>query len=223
MQSNRLILSLLKVARAANIRQGGTLLAIIAVVWVLCGMWMARQPILRGMAALWIVSDEIEPADAIVVLGGGLDVRPFAAASLYKRGFATQILISNPKESPAELLNVVPANSELNREVLLKLGVPASSIILFGSGSSNTYEETRALVAWAKSAEAKSIIIPTDFFATRRLRWILGREFASTGIHFSVQAVSPRRYSDNDWWLHKEGLITFRNEVLKYLYYRLKY
>jgi uncharacterized SAM-binding protein YcdF (DUF218 family) len=218
-----LILALLNIARAANIRQGGILLAIISVVLVLGGMWLARLPILRGIAVLWIVSDEIEPADAIVVLGGGLDVRPFAAASLYERGFAALILVSNPKESSAEVQDAVPADSELNREVLLKLGVPASSIMLFGSGLSNTYEETRALVAWAKSTGAKSVIIPTDFFATRRLRWILGREFDGSGIRVSVQAVSPRRYSVNDWWLHEEGLITFRNEVLKYLYYRFKY
>ena len=31
-------------------------------------------------ADLWVVSDQITSVDAVVVLGGGLNVRPFAAA-----------------------------------------------------------------------------------------------------------------------------------------------
>ena len=211
------------VSRTGSMRQGGILFSLIAAVLVFGGIWVAREPILRGIAAVWVVSDEIEPADAIVVLGGGLDVRPFAAANLYKSGFAPKILVANPKESATEIQKAVPADSELNREVLLKLGVPTSAIIFFGDGVSNTYEETRALLAWAKSTGAKSVIVPTDPFATRRLRWILSREFGATDIHFSVQAASPPRYTTNDWWKHEEGLITFQNEVIKYLYYRLKY
>lgn len=212
-----------KISSAANIGRGRPFFVIVAVVLALAGVWMARHSILRSAATLWIVSDEIKRADAIVVLGGGVDVRPFAAADLYKRGFATQILVSNPKQSSAEELKAVRPDSELNGEVLLRLGVPKSAIIFFGNDLSNTYDETRALLAWAKTTGAKSIIIPTDYFATRRLRWILGREFGNTGIQFRVLAVPPRRYSINDWWRHEEGLITFQNEVIKYLYYRFKY
>jgi hypothetical protein len=46
--------------------------------------WLARVQILQGVARAWIVSDSIGPADAIAVLGGGLETRPFAAADLYK-------------------------------------------------------------------------------------------------------------------------------------------
>jgi uncharacterized SAM-binding protein YcdF (DUF218 family) len=190
---------------------------------IIGGVWTARQAILRGIAVSWIVSDEIEPADAIAVLGGELDVRPVEAARLYKRGFATKILVSNTKGNLGEKLKAQLADADPNREVLLKMGVPSSAIIFFGSGLSNTYEETRALLAWAKATGARSVIVPTDFFTTRRLRWILSREFNATGIHFSVEAVPPRRYSINDWWQHEEGLITFRKEVVKYFYYRVRY
>src|SRR5947209_5106418 len=48
--------------------------------------WVGRAPLLQGAADLWIVSDPLTPADVAVVLGGGVDVRPFAAAELYHKG-----------------------------------------------------------------------------------------------------------------------------------------
>ena len=107
--------------------------------------WLACVQILQGIARAWVVSDSIVPADAVVVLGGGLETRPFAAADLYKKGLAKQILISAVRPSPAEKLEIVPSHVELNRAVLLKLGVPPEAIVSFGNGVSNTYEEARAL------------------------------------------------------------------------------
>jgi hypothetical protein len=56
-------------------------------------MGFPLDSLLRGLASRWIVSDSLDQADAIVVLGGGLDIRPSAAAELYKRGTAQQILV----------------------------------------------------------------------------------------------------------------------------------
>ena len=61
---------------------------------VVAGGWLLREPVLRGAADLWIVSDPISRADAIVVLGGGLATRPFVAAEMWRRGLADKILIS---------------------------------------------------------------------------------------------------------------------------------
>ena len=57
--------------------------------------WQMREAILTDVAVWWVVSDELTHADAIAVLGGGIDTRPFAAADLYKRGFASTILVAN--------------------------------------------------------------------------------------------------------------------------------
>ena len=39
----------------------------------------------------------------------------------------------------------------------------------------------------------------------------------------AVQALDPPDYNRNDWWQHSQGLIAFETEILKYIYYRLKY
>src|SRR5262249_22003367 len=102
---------------------------------------MARASILRGVAGLWVVSDTLDRAHAIVILSGRADLRPFAAAALYKRGLAQQILVSKPKAGPIFPLQLLPSQVELTRQILFKLGVPQQAIGEFGDGSSNTYEE----------------------------------------------------------------------------------
>src|SRR5262245_44785860 len=43
------------------------------------GAWLEREALLRGLTDFWIVSDPITRGDAVVVLGGGLEYRPFVA------------------------------------------------------------------------------------------------------------------------------------------------
>jgi len=67
------------------------------------------------------------------------------------------------------------------------------------------------------------LIIPTESFSARRVRWIFHREFRGTPVRIEV---SPFESGDSiraEWWKTKEGLISFQEEVLKYLYYRLQY
>jgi len=185
--------------------------------------WVERAPVLQTIAAGWVVSEELAHADAVVVLGGGIDVRPFAAAALYKRGLADAILVSNARKGKAERLGLIPTHAELNRDVLIKLGVPATAIGDFGDDLSSTQEEARALRAWAAQRQAKSIIVPTELFAGRRVRWIFERELAPIGVRVIVHTYGATDYTLADWWRHRSGVIDFNNEVLKYLYYRVRY
>jgi len=185
--------------------------------------WLARAHLLRGAARAWVVSDEITPADAVAVLGGGLETRPFAAADLYKRRIAKRILLADVRLSPTEKLHILPSHAELNRTVLLKLDIPPEAITKFGTDVSNTFEEARALIEWAKANGVKDIIVPTEIFSSRRVRWILSEQAAVAGVHVQIKALSPPQYDVDNWWRHSEGVIAFQNEVIKYLYYRVKY
>jgi len=185
-------------------------------------VWVERAALLRSAANAWIVSDEVGPADAVAIFGGGPDDRPFAAADYYRRGLVKTILIANDRLSPSEKIGAVPTSVEANREVLLKLGVPEASIATFGNDLSNTHEEVLALQAWAQAAGARSIIVPTELFSARRLRWALHHVFGD-GVTIRVPALERDEFGRDDWWRHEGGVVAFQNEVLKYLYYRIKY
>ena len=61
------------------------------------GGWLGRTALLQSAADLWVISDPITSADAVVVLGGGADVRPFVAADLYAKGLVHKVLVSQVK------------------------------------------------------------------------------------------------------------------------------
>jgi uncharacterized SAM-binding protein YcdF (DUF218 family) len=197
-----------------------TTLLLVAIVG---GVWLERAPLLRGAADLWIVSDPVTPADAVAVLGGDLEVRPFVAAELYKKGLVPKVLVSLVPDGRSSTIGGIPGHTELNRMVLLKLGVPATAIGMFGEANESTKDEAVALKDWAERNGVSRIIVPTEVFSARRVRWIFGREFAGSSVGVEIAAFEAPNYSRAEWWKSAGGIITFQNEFMKYLYYRLKY
>jgi uncharacterized SAM-binding protein YcdF (DUF218 family) len=179
-----------------------------------------RAPLLTEMANAWVVNEPAAKANAIVVLGGGVDTRPFAAAKLYHAGVAPLILYMNVRLTPAEKLGIVPPEKEETRRILLSEGVPAGAIQAIGTNVASTYDESCAVRAWESRSGAKSIVIVTDVFHTRRARWVFKKQLRGTGVQVHVQGVATLAYETTNWWKHEEGVIGFQNEVIKYIYYR---
>jgi uncharacterized SAM-binding protein YcdF (DUF218 family) len=184
--------------------------------------WFARAPLLTGVADAWIVSDPPGPADAVAIFGGGIDTRPFAAAEYYKQGLVAKIILSDVGSNPAEQIGVLSAQADIERAILLKLGVPAAAIETFGHKLTNTYEEAVALRDWAAQTGARSVIVPTENFSARRVRWVL-RHVLPADIAVRVPAIDRRDYRRDDWWKSEKGVVAFQNELIKQMYYRLKY
>ena len=185
--------------------------------------WVQREPLLRGAAEAWIVSDPVSPADAAVVLGGGIEVRPFVAAELYRKGLVKKVLVSDVKDDRAAAIGAVSGHTEANRRVLLSLGVSPHDIENFGSNNKNTWDEALALRAWTDRHAVKALIVPTEFLAARRVRWMFLQEFEGRDVRIIVPTFEPPHYTTARWWTKEAGIVAFQNEILKYLYYRVKY
>jgi uncharacterized SAM-binding protein YcdF (DUF218 family) len=209
----------------SRFRAAKRVLVVFLLLVVACAsIWYSRATILRGAAELWIISEPVTPADAIAIFGGGLGVRSYAAAEYYKRGLAQKILISNVRPDRAEMLGVLPSVAASTRSALVNLGVPETAIETFGSNLSNTHDEAVALREWVARAHARGgVIVPTQAFSTRRVRWTVQHEFAGTGIQVQVPPIDNTQYGLSEWWRDEKAIIEFQNEVLKYIYYRLKY
>lgn len=183
----------------------------------LVGVYVFRAPLLAGVARAWIVDDVPAQADAIAVLGGGAQFRTFAAARLYHAGVAPRIAFMDVGLGQEERERGVSVSreTELLRAVLLQERVPEDRIVLVGRGETSTAEEAHALRDWAIKSGVKRLLIPTDFFHTRRVSWYFRKVFAGTGIETRVQAVPMGDYSSDNWWQYEDGVIAFQNEVIK--------
>lgn len=156
-------------------------------------------------------------ADAIAVLGGGAQFRTFAAARLFHAGVAPRVAFLDVGLGPDERARgeTVSGETRLLRAVLLNERVPEQNIVLVGRGETSTAEEARALREWAVKSGVKRLLIPTDYFHTRRVSGYFRRVFAGSGVETRVQAVPAGAYSPADWWRHEDGVIAFQNEVIK--------
>jgi uncharacterized SAM-binding protein YcdF (DUF218 family) len=184
--------------------------------------FLKRSAFLQDAADLWVVSDPITPADAVVVLGGGTEVRPFVAANFYTKGLVHKVLVSDVWQPPSVRIGALPGTSD-DVLVLEKLGVPHTAIELFGKENKNSREEAIGLRDWSEQHKVHVFIVPVEAFFARRARWIFQREFYGTGIRIEVPSFDGPTYSREGWWHTEDGVISFQNEIMKYLYYRLKY
>jgi len=186
---------------------------------VLAGLYLARGAMLP-LAARWLdVGVRPQPADFVMVLGGGIDTRPFAAAALVKAGLARRVLVSCVKHPPAALADSVPADEVIVRRVLIARGVPEESIAVIGQGNASTYDEARALRTLFETEPNARVLILTSEFHTRRARWIFREMLGSRRSQIAMVSTPSEEFRVDEWWRTEEGFVTIVGENVKFLLY----
>ena len=94
-------------------------------------------------------------ADVIVILGGGSHERPLRAIELYRQHAAPRILISGS------------GDDEINRQILLRAGVPAKVIEVEGH-SLTTHENAEFSLERLRAEHIRSAILVTSWYHSRR-------------------------------------------------------
>ena len=120
--------------------------------------WMLRM-VMRNL----VVEDELGPAGAIVVLGGGPPHREVGAAELYGRGLARRVVLvrsywSQQANDRLRTLGVgTPDDGHLRRQLLRALGVPDSAIEM-PVGLARATEDELGLALEALGTDAEPVI-----------------------------------------------------------------
>lgn len=160
-------------------------------------------------------------ADMIVVLGGS-PTRPLHAADLYREGYAPEVWVPRPyRGSAAEQLKKLGAQpepeEELYRRILLKKGVPAAAIRVYGDGVMSTSDEALSLRREAR-LDGKRLLLVTSPWHARRARWIFRRELPEAEV--SV-AATPYEEFTRRWWTRQALANAAILETAKLAYYLL--
>lgn len=171
------------------------------------GVLLALGTMLPGMAGRFLVVDEpLEPADAIVVLGGGTPAREIEAARLYQEGWAPRIVLVQARTDlgEAKALEALaaagfghPSVWEQRRQTLLDLGVPDAAIERVGAAAEETLDELR--IAARTLGEGASAILVSSSQHTRRVR--LYWDYLTGGrLRARVHPVSGDGFDPDFWW-----------------------
>lgn len=155
-----------------------------------------------------------QQVDAIVVLSGGDPKREEEAAKLYKAGYSDRIILTR---APAGWQTYT---SDMMREHLIDLGVPADSIIDYGIVTS-TREEAILLRPLIDELSLRSLIVVTNKFHSARALWIFKRVLKDENIKWISVPVREDIF-DHQWWRHHHTRKQAASEILKTLWEIMK-
>ncbi|MCM8811736.1 MAG: YdcF family protein [Candidatus Omnitrophica bacterium] len=177
--------------------------------------WWAASPLK--------ISEPPRPADAIVVLGGGVgesgkagqgyEERVQQAVALYRRGLAGKILFSSG------YIHIFH-EPEVMKALAVSLGVPASDILL-ETEAANTRENALQVAEIASANGWQSILLVSSPYHMRRAELTFAKQKPQLNV-ISVPVDNSLFYARKRIGMTWEQLLGILHEYLALVYYRLK-
>ncbi len=200
------------------------LLAVLLLMVFAAGLlYLARRPLLVTVCRWLDVGQKPRPAEYVMVLGGGVTTRPFAAALLVKRHLAQEVLVARQWDEAEGRRRTVPSEQELTRQILLRRGVPASRIHLIGKGVVSTFDEAQAVAEFLRTRPSARVMVVTHDYHTRRTRWAMARVVDHPTDQLTIIAIPGDEFSAENWWRTSAGRVQVTGEYAKLLYYQFRY
>lgn len=165
----------------------------------------------------WLVrEDPLRKAAAIAVLSGRMPERALEAARIYKQGYAPRVWLTYSTE-PGETLEKLGVDFEgeeqLNKEVLVRSGVPEDAITILQPPIVNTADEVRAIGDALRGSGGGVVIVVTSRVHTRRVRALWNRLTNEDGA-VVVRGVSDDEFDAAHWWRNTRDALDVVREVL---------
>jgi hypothetical protein len=168
---------------------------------------------LAAKAGSFLVVDAPRRSDAILVLAGETDRRPQRALELLSQGYGRRIVLDVPNNAKLYEFTQI----ELAQKYIQDLPQAASVSICAIDGLS-TKDEAKEAEKCLQREGAKSVLIVTSDFHTRRALEIFRQEFP--GREFSVAAARNDEGFGTKWWTHRQWAKTFVDEWLRLIWWK---
>lgn len=181
-----------------------------AVVIVLLGIVL----LLLSRAGSFLVVDDPQPSDAIVILAGSGDTPGYARAlELHRQGYAPNIFL-DAGISPGIYGH---SEQELARDYLYRAGDRVTEICSVYGGT--TEEEVVDVQHCLQRVGAHSAILMTTDFATRRVLDVFRKRLPQ--YRWSVAAASTPYHFAEAYWKHRGWAKTVLQEWEEYLWWKV--
>ncbi len=179
-----------------------------------------RQQILPLLARWLDVGGPPQKADAVVLLNGGFNTRPFVAAALVHGGWAPKLLVNTMAAHPSQVSGAVPPSSTITLKVLAYGGVPLDRVVCLDSKVETTFDEAKAVAKYLDEHPAKRLLIVTEGPHSRRARWIFRRVLADRPVEIAMVSAPAEEFENENWWRSEAGVPLRRERVLQALLLR---
>lgn len=197
--------------------------AIASVLAVAAVFLFTRPPFLRAAAHFLDVGSPPQRADYAMVLGGGIETRPFAAAALMRHGWVRGILISElPLLEDADDA-ILPAEHDLTRRILTILGVPEKAVVVLQGNHASTFDEILSLRDFLEAHPRVTVLVVTDALHTRRTAWSVHRALGADAERVRFVSAVGGGFDPDQWWVYPEGFYFVLSEYLKLAFYLVRY
>jgi uncharacterized SAM-binding protein YcdF (DUF218 family) len=184
-------------------------------------LFVFRAPVFEGIGSFLVFQDELEPSDAIVVLAGSYTGnRIEEAVRIFDKGMGKVLVFSGYSYYPG-----MDSHRGM-KEYAIKLGVPDDKIIAEkATGEISTWGEALANIKLLERLKAKSLILVTSSFHTRRSHLVYERAIKSLNMDITlrVQPAYDPKVPYPGWWEIRSGKKIVFQEYIKLFYYFISY
>ena len=175
---------------------------------VLLALLVFHSAILGAIGDYLVQAGPPQKADiALVLAGDSTGQRITTAAQLVRDGYAPKVLVSGP----AGMYGYYEC--DLAIPFAEKEGFPSAYFIPLQHHALSTKEEAQAVLPEVRQTGAKSVLLITSDFHTRRAGKIF--RSAAPDLTFYVVAAPNEYFSPHGWWHNREGRKLFMFESMK--------
>ena len=203
--------------RPASRWKGRIARGVLVILAIILAAWCSAPWTLPAAARFLDCSDPPQHSDYILLLGGDVGLRPFAAARLLHDGWAERVLITQPVLT-SERFEGQPTERGLTERILLHEGIALEQIIALPHDVLTTTDEAEALAEFLEAHPEATVTVLTSRYHTRRAKLIFGRELGERAGQLRFLGTPSDYFDESDWWRTEEGTRAYVLEYAKLAY-----
>jgi uncharacterized SAM-binding protein YcdF (DUF218 family) len=165
-----------------------------------------------GESGRFLVVDDPQKADAILVLAGETGHRPARALELLQRGYARRVILDVPENE-----RVFGADGVQLAQAWIHAQPQAAALSICPITALSTKTESFESAACLRREGVHSVLIVTSDFHTRRARSVYRKE--QPEFAFSVAASQDSSQFGERWWQHRQWAKTNLDEWFRLIWW----
>jgi|SRR5581483_11267542 len=200
-----------------RIRRWFVWLTVLAVLVLI--LYVARAPLLRGLARSLMVESHQPGVSYLVLVGGDRTVTE--AVELSREEGVKGVLLLDTAPSRLVRLGILEPRVQSYRRELEERGLDRERIQILSAGAKDPWSLARFLREWLGDHEGVRVTLLCHCFDSRRMQYILNQELGSEAeSRIFIRAVPAAEYDEYNWWECKRGRMDIAESLLKLVHAR---